>query len=64
MVAPMSLECNAATSGLGPDRRTADLLQQEIDEDPDFRGQDIRFRVDEPQGGLIVDPVVGQDTDQ
>ena len=49
-------------SGPGPDRSVANLLQQEIDKDPDLRGKDIRFRIDEPQGCLVVDLVVGQDT--
>ena len=51
-------------SGLGPDRSFANLFQQKIDKDPDFRGKYIRFRIDEPQGRLVVDLVVGQDTDQ
>jgi len=45
-------------------RRVADFFHQVINEESDFRGQDIRFRIDEPQGRPVVDLVVGQDTDQ
>ena len=45
-------------SGRCPDRRIANLLEQIIDEDPDFRGQQIRLRIDEPQRCLVVDLAV------
>ena len=40
-------EARRPRSGLGPDRSAADLLQQKIDEDPDFRGKYVRFRINE-----------------
>ena len=48
----------------GPGRCSANLFQQKINKDPDFCGKYIGFRIDQPQGRLVVDPVVGQDTNQ
>ena len=55
-----SLDCLASTRRPLPHRRAADLLEKEVNEDPNLRGQNVRFRVNKPDRRFVGHLVVWQ----